>query len=67
MRKREGREREEREKRTEITREEGEISGEKQLEIFLFFLQYCYSAILPLELHRSSIAKKIAILGFCIP
>ena len=30
-------ERRKREKRTEITREEGEISGEKQLKIFCFF------------------------------
>ena len=35
--------------------------------IFFFFLQYCYSAILPLELHCSSIAKKFAIPGFTIP
>ena len=33
----------------------------------LYVLELCYSAILPLELHCSSIAKKFAIFGFCIP
>ena len=56
-----------REKRTEIMREreEREIPGKRR--IIFFFLQYCYSAVLSLELHCSSIAKKFAILGFNIP
>ena len=35
-------------------------------KILIFFLQYYYSAILSLELHCSSIAKKFAILAFTI-
>ena len=33
----------------------------------IFSLEFCYSAILKVELHCSSIAKKFAILGFSIP
>ena len=33
----------------------------------IFSLELCYSAILKVELHCSSIAKKFAILGFSIP
>ena len=33
---------------------------------FFFFLQYCYSAILSLELHCSKYCKKFAILAFTI-
>ena len=33
----------------------------------LYVLELCYSVILLLELHCSSIAKKFAIFGFCIP
>ena len=35
--------------------------------IIIIILQYCYSAILHVELHCSTIVKKIAILGFDIP
>ena len=33
----------------------------------LYVLELCYNAILPLELHCSSIIKKFVVLGFCIP
>ena len=56
-----------REKRTEIMRERREKFRGEKWKFFFFFLQYCYSAIPPLELHCSSIAKKFAILKFCIP
>ena len=42
----------------------------RELEInffFFLFLEYCYSTILSLELYRSTIAKKFAIVGFGIP
>ena len=52
MRKREGRER--REQRKWERGERKFASGENK---FFFFLQYCYSAILPLELYCTSIAK----------
>ena len=45
-------------------RDRDERDGDK---IVYFFLQYYYNAILPLELHRSSIAKNFAIPGFTIP
>ena len=46
-------------------RDERKILGEKGIiNFFFFFLQYCYNAIIPLELHCSSIAKKFAILEF---
>ena len=32
-----------------------------------YVLELCYNAILPLELHCSSIIKKFVVLGFCIP
>ena len=56
-----------REKRTKIMREEREISGENQFKILLLYLQYCYSAILKIELHCNGIVKKFAILAFNIP
>ena len=47
---------------------EREISGGKKGGIiFFFFLEYCYSTILKLELYCSTIAKKFAIIGFGIP
>ena len=45
-------------------RDERKISGEKGIIIFFFVLQYCYNAIIPLELHCSNITKKFAILEF---
>ena len=36
-------------------------------KFFFFFLEYCYSTILNLELYCSTIAKKFAIIGFGIP
>ena len=59
-------ERKKREKRTEIMSERRETFRGKLIKILLLFLQYCYSAILKIELHCSSIAKKFAILGFSI-
>ena len=40
---------------------------ELEINFFFFFLEYCYSTILSLELYRSTIAKKFAIVGFGIP
>ena len=37
------------------------------LKILLLFLQYCYSAILKIELHYSKYCKKFTILAFSIP
>ena len=53
---------EEREENINNEREEREILGKRR--IIFFFLQYCYSAILKVELQCSSIAKNFAILGF---
>ena len=33
----------------------------------IFFLEYCYSTILSLELYCNTIAKKFAIVGYDIP
>ena len=43
------------------------IEERESNKILLFFYNTCYSAILYLELHCSSIAKKFAILLFSIP
>ena len=43
----------------ERVRDEGKNKGERVDKIFFFFYNTCYSAILCLELHYSSIAKKI--------
>ena len=60
------REKEKREENINNEREEREIPRKSSLKyIYIYILQYCYNAILPLELHCSSIAKKFAILGFC--
>ena len=45
---------------------ESEQMREKRNKIIFLFLQYCYIAILHVELHCSSIAKKFAIRGFTI-
>ena len=45
---------------------EREILGENKIKILLLFLEYCYSAILKIELHCSKYCKKIAILAFSI-
>ena len=55
-----------REKRTEKMREMRDRGERVRDKFFFFFLQYCYSAILSLELYCSSIAKKFAILAFTI-
>ena len=62
MRKREGRERED----NRNNEEEREISKENEIKILLLFLQYCYSAILKIELHCSKYCKKYSILAFSI-
>ena len=53
--------------RGERVRDEGKNKGERVDKIFFFFYNTCYSAILCLELHCSSIAKKFAILLVSIP
>ena len=45
---------------------DGETEERESNKILLFFYNTCYSAILCLELHCSSIAKKFAILLFII-
>ena len=62
LRNREGRERRD---RAECV-DEREVSGGKHNNFFFFFYNTCYNAILCLELHCSSIAKKFAILLFTI-
>ena len=52
--------------RGERVRDKGQNKGEKVDKILLFFYNTCYSAILCLELHCSSIVKKFAILLFSI-
>ena len=39
---------------------------ESRDKIYIFFLEYCYSAILSLELHYSKYCKKFTILAFTI-
>ena len=52
--------------RGERVRDEGKNKGERVDKILFFFYNTCYSAILCLELHHSSIAKKFTILLFTI-
>ena len=47
-------------------RERGRKEREPWNKKLIFSLELCYSAILKIELHCSSIAKKFAILGFGI-
>ena len=56
-----------REKLTEIMREERENFGGNEIKILLLFLEYCYSAILKIELHCSKYCKKFTIVAFSIP
>ena len=60
-------EKEEREKNrsTELV-ERNFVGGIKYIYIYIFFLEYCYSTILTLELYCNSIAKNFAIVGFTI-
>ena len=51
--------RRERVKRIEKMREMRDRGERVRDKFFFFFLQYCYSAILSLELHCSSIAKNL--------
>ena len=39
---------------------------ESRDKILIFFLQYCYNAIISLELHYSKYCKKFTILAFTI-
>ena len=57
-----------REKRTEVANSgERNFGGKKGWnKIFFFFLEYCYSTILKLELYYSTIAKNFAIVGSTI-
>ena len=55
----------EREKSTDKMRDERQRRDSRD-KILLFFLQYCYSAILSLELHCSKYCKKFIILAFTI-
>ena len=52
--------------RGERARDEGKNKGERVDKILFYFYNTCYSAILCLELHCSSIAKKFAMLLFTI-
>ena len=55
------------EREENINNEGGEINlGGKVVKILLLFLQYCYSAILKIELHCSKYCKKFAILALSI-
>ena len=61
------RERKNEEREENRNNEGGEINfGRKVVKILLLFLQYCYSAILKIELHCSKYCKKFAILAFSI-
>ena len=57
-----------REKRTEVGERNQGWNKKKNIYIYIyiFFLEYCYSTILKLELYCSTIAKIFAILGFTI-
>ena len=57
-------EKEEREENWNNEMEEREIL--KVNKICIYFLEYCYSTILTLELYCSTIAKKFVIVGFTI-
>ena len=59
-------EREKKEREDNRNNEGGERNFGR-LKILLLFLQYCYSAILKVELHCNGIVKKFAILAFNIP
>ena len=68
-RNREGRERRELKYRDSGERNfRGKKGGIKNIYIYIyfFFLEYCYSTILKLELYCSTIAKNFAIVGFTI-
>ena len=58
--------RDERERRAQTNERDERQRRESRDKIFLFFLQYSYSAILSLELHCSKYCKKFTILAFTI-
>ena len=61
----ESRDKREKEKSTNKMREMRD-RGERVEIKFFFFLQYCYNAILSLELHYNKYCKKFTILAFTI-
>ena len=58
--------RDERERRAQTNERDERQRRESRDKIFLFFLQYSYSAILKIELHCSKYYKKFTILAFTI-
>ena len=56
----------EREKSTDKMREMRDRGEREEIKYSYFFLQYCYSAILKIELHCSKYCKKFTIFAFTI-